>query len=357
MASQTLDDEKLKAITQRMVDVLNYGSLALMTSIGHQTGLFDTLAALPPATSEQVAEAAGLNERYVREWLGAMVVGRIVEYDPERRTYVLPPEHAAVLTRAAGPKNLATRTQGIALAALVEEQLIECFRRGGGVPYSAYPRFQAMMAQCSGQAQDALLLPSVLPLVAGLVERLEAGIDVADVGCGSGHAINLMAEAFPNSSFTGVDVAEDALARGRVEAERLGLTNVRFEVRDAAVLGYAEAFDLITAFDAIHDQAFPRRVLNGVAAALRPDGVFLMADVRASSNLEDNLTHPMGPYVYTISTTHCMTVSLAQGGEGLGTAWGEQTANRMLREAGFTHVETKKIPEDIFNVYYVARVG
>jgi SAM-dependent methyltransferase len=354
MAERGLDHAKSEAFAERMVDVLNTAALALLTSVGHQVGLFDALAGLPAATSRQIADAAGLNERYVREWLGAMVTGRVIEYNPAGAIYTLPPEHAAWLTRAAGPNNLAISAQYIPLLASVEEPIVTCFRDGGGVPYSAYPRFQRLMAEDSGAVHDAALIDTILPLVPRLVERLHAGLDAADVGCGRGHAINLMARAFPNSRFSGYDFSEEGIAAGREEAARLGLTNTQFEARDVATLDLHSQYDLITAFDAIHDQARPAEVLRGIAEALRPDGTFLMVDIGASSDVGENLDHPMGPFMYTVSCMHCMTVSLALGGAGLGAMWGEQTARRMLAEAGFASVEVKRIDGDLFNYYYVA---
>ena len=186
MTTQPFDQGRAEAFAERMVDVLNSGAIALMTSIGHRTGLFDAMAGLPPSTSEQIASAASLNERYVREWLGAMVVGRIVEHDPQDGTYRLPPEHAAFLTRAATPDNIAVTAQFIPLMGSVEDRIVERFREGGGVPYSAFPRFHEVMAEDSGQTVVSALFDSILPLVPGLTERLEAGIEVLDVGCGSG---------------------------------------------------------------------------------------------------------------------------------------------------------------------------
>ncbi len=182
MATRSLDQQKSEAFAERMMNVLNGASITLMTSIGHQVGLFDTMADLPPSTSRQIAEAASLNERYVREWLGAMVMGRIVDYDPTEKTYSLPREHSAWLTRAAGTDNLALQAQYIPLLAQVEAPIIDCFRDGGGVPYSAYPRFQRLMAEESGAVHDAALVDTILPLVPGLHERLLAGIELADVG-------------------------------------------------------------------------------------------------------------------------------------------------------------------------------
>ena len=240
------------------------------------------------------------------------------------------------------------------LLAQIEQPLIECFRHGGGVPYAAFPRFQQVMADISGVVHDAALIDTTLPLVPGLPARLQAGIDVADIGCGSGHAVNLMAQAFPNSRFVGYDFSEEGAGAGRDEAKRLGLTNARFEARDVTALDAPEQFDLITAFDAIHDQAQPARVLSGIAEALRPDGVFLMVDIGASSHAHENMEFPLAPMMYTISCMHCMTVSLALDGAGLGAMWGEQKAREMLTEAGFTHVDVKRIEDDLFNSYYVA---
>ncbi|HEX4832602.1 MAG TPA: methyltransferase domain-containing protein [Trebonia sp.] len=338
----------------RMLRMQNEASVALMVSVGHRTGLFDVLAEMPPATSAEIAARAGLHERYVREWLAVMATARIVEHDGATGTFSLPAAHAAALTRAAGMGNLAAGMQYIGLLALVEDQVVECFRHGGGVPYSAFPRFQAVMAEDSGAVRDATLIGQTLPLVPGLAERLRAGIDVADVGCGSGHAVCLMAAAFPRSRFTGFDFSGGGIAAGREEARHLGLANARFEERDVARLGEASQFDFITTFDAVHDQARPDLVLAAIAAALRPGGAYLCVDTAAASNLAGNLDHPLGPFLYTVSCMHCMTVSLAGGGMGLGTMWGEQTARAMLAEAGFGTVETAHLDGDMTNAYFIA---
>lgn len=340
---------------ERMVGAIDSASLAILLSIGHQTGLFDTLAELPAATSTQVADAAGLNERYVREWLGGLVAGEVVEYEPATATYTLPSHHGAVLTRAAGPDNLARIAQFISLFGEIEQKIVGCFRAGGGLPYSDYPRFHMLMAEESGEVFDAALVDVVLPLVEGLPERLRAGADVADIGCGSGHAINVMAQAFGASRFTGVDFSEEGLAAGIAEAERLGLTNTTFTQCDVATFDASDAYDVITVFDAIHDQAQPARVLENIYRALRPGGVLLMVDIKASSRLEDNIGVPMATWMYTVSTMHCMSVSLGLDGAGLGTVWGCQLATSMLADAGFTDVAVSEIDSDPLNYYYIAR--
>ena len=356
----TLDDEAIgleatSRFAERMQDTIDSACIAILLSIGHQTGLLDTMAVLPPATSTQIADAAGLNERYVREWLGGLTAAEIVDYDPATGSYVLPRERAAVLTRAAGPQNVAREAQFIALLAEVEQKVIGCFHAGGGLSYADYPRFHGLMAEVSGEVFDAALVDVVLPLVEGLPERLRDGIDVADIGCGSGHAVNLMATSFPASRFTGFDFSDEGVATASAEARRVGAANASFLARDVARLEEVEAFDLITAFDSIHDQAHPARVLENIHRALRPGGTLLMVDIKGSSNLEDNVGVPMAPYKYTVSTMHCMSVSLGLDGSGLGTVWGRQLATSMLADAGFGEVEVREIETDPFNFYYVAR--
>ena len=343
------------AFAERLVKMMTEGGLAFMLSIGHRTGLFDALAEFQPSTSHEIAERAGLNERYVREWLGAMVTGRIVNYDPTNQTYELPAEHAAILTRASKPTNFASMMQMLAVLGRVEDKIVEAFHNGGGVHYEEFHRFHEVMAEESGQTVVAALLEHILPLADELKESLERGIDVLDIGCGSGRAVCLLAAEFPHSRFVGYDLCEDAVAVGRAQAQRDGLTNVRFETRDVSNLEESQKFDLITAFDAIHDQAKPDIVLREITSALRPSGTFLMQDILASSYLEKNLENPLAPFLYTISTMHCMTVSLAQGGAGLGTCWGRELAEKMLQDAGLRDIRVERLPHDEMNYYYIAR--
>lgn len=354
--AHVLDLARVEEFTGNVLQIISDASTALTLSIGHRTGLFDGLAALPPSTSQEVAEATGLQERYVREWLGAMLVGGIIEHDPTAGTWYLPPEHCAVLTRKAGKDNLAKLAQLVGLMASVEKQVVTCFQEGGGVPYSEYTEFHALMAEDSKDMAEALLVDHVVPLVDGLRDRLSLGISVADVGCGSGHHLNVLASTYPASSFEGYDISEEAIATARSTAKTRGLSNVRFEVRDVTDMSRTGPFDLITAFDAIHDQAHPAAVLAGIAESLTHEGVFLMCDIRASSHPAENVGVPGAGFLYGVSLMHCMTVSLSQqGGTGLGAAWGEQTAVRMLHEAGFAHVDVKILDGDFINNYYVAR--
>jgi hypothetical protein len=268
----SFDQSKAKAFTRLMVRHLEGASVMVMVEVGRRVGLFDTLAGLGPASSAEIAARGGLSERYVREWLGAMVCGGLIEYDVATGTYRLPPEHAASLT-GEHTRNFATVAEMLPLLMRVIPDMTEAFRTGAGVPYSAY-----------------------------------------------------------QPDFTGV---MDRRSRPRYD--------------DAA-----RPFDLITAFDAIHDQADPAGVLRRIRGLLAPDGVFVMLDVCASSHLAENVGVPMAPYLYTVSTMHCMSVSLAGGGPGLGAAWGHQVATRMLEEAGFQEVRLFERVDPV-NSLYVAR--
>ncbi|MGW7465193.1 class I SAM-dependent methyltransferase [Streptomyces xantholiticus] len=346
------DLARQEAFAGEVVDVLNKSALALLISVGHQTGLFETLAGLPPSRSEEIAKSADLDERYVREWLGGMVVGGVVEYEPHGETYRLPPEHAASLTAAAGPDNLAGMMQYIGLMGGVEQEVVRCFRDGGGVPYSAYPRFQSLQAEETARVYDRSLVDTIVPLVPGLTERLHDGIDVLDVGTGQGRAPVVLAKAFAAGRFHGLDQSEAGIEAGRAEAARLGLGNVHFTIGDSTEI--TGEYDLITAFDVIHDLARPDATLAAIANCLREGGTFLMGDIAASSRLEKNIGHPFGPALFGFSVFYCMTTSLSTGGAGLGTVWGEETAVRMLKDAGFTDVDVKAVEGDPLNVYYVA---
>jgi 2-polyprenyl-3-methyl-5-hydroxy-6-metoxy-1,4-benzoquinol methylase len=354
MATDTVDQAKAEAFAMTMLGHLNGAAIAMMCSLGHRTGLFDVMAKLPPSTSDEIAAAAKLNERYVREWLGAMITGGIVEFDPSTKKAHLPQEHAASLTRAAGANNISMTAQFIAVLGSVEDEVAAAFVHGRGVPYSSYKRFHECMAEESSQTVIAALFDHILPLEPKLVEWLKSGISVADIGCGSGKALMAMGEKFPRSRFTGFDLCDDVVASANHLAQQRGLKNVVFLQRDVSELGESERFDVITAFDAIHDQGQPAKVLANIRRALKTGGVFLMQDIAGSSHVHDNIGRPLSPFVYTISCMHCMSVSLAQGGVGLGAAWGREKAEEMLHEAGFTGLRTETLEHDIMNNYYLA---
>lgn len=355
MDKQDYDNSKAEEFASKMFQFLNSGMLSLMISIGYKTGLFDIIAELKPSTSQEISQAAKLNERYIREWLGAMVTGKIIEYDPLTEKYSLPKEHSAFLTRKSGIDNLAVLAQYVSLMGNVEDKIVECFRNGGGLPYSEYPKFQQLQADETARIFDSKLTNQILPLIPEIDNRLNDGIKVLDIGCGRGRAINLMGKAFSRSKFTGCDISHEGILSAKEEAKNMGLTNVQFEIKDALLVEELGKFDLITAFDTIHDQVQPTKVLKAINASLNNDGFFLMQDIAASSKVEKNIDSLLAPTLYTISTMHCMSVSLAFDGEGLGTMWGKELAVNKLTEAGFKDIKVKNVEGDIMNYYYVSR--
>ena len=348
-----VDEARVEEFTAELLSHYTSAMLSLMVDLGHRTGLF-AAASEGPATSEELAARAGVHERYVREWLGALVTGGIVLYDATSATYTLPAEHAAVLT-GTGSANLAPLAQINTHLGTHLHQVAESFRRGGGVPYSEFrPEFTDVMDAASRSTFDELLVDQWLPLVPEIRDRLRAGARVADVGCGTGHAAVVLAMAFPASTILGIDVAEDAIARANAEADALGVTNARFEVADAARFTTSEPFDVVFSFDAIHDQVDPRAAVERIFAALTSGGAYLMVEPAASSHLEDNIANPMAPWMYGVSTLHCLTVSLAHGGAGLGTVWGHQRARELLEDVGFVDIAVHDAPGDPLDAIFVA---
>ncbi|MGI9553484.1 MAG: class I SAM-dependent methyltransferase [Thermodesulfobacteriota bacterium] len=356
-SDKNVEFEQVKSdqFAEKLVTILNYGAVNLMISVGYRTGLFDVMSELPPSTSHEIAEESGLDERYVREWLATMFTGEIIEYNEENKSFSLPKEHAAWLTRKATPNNIAVTAQWLPVLAGVEDKIVECFKNGGGVHYEHYNRFNEVMADESYQTVIVPLFDELLPLVPGLTEKLNKGIEVLDLGCGSGKALKAMAKEFPNSNFTGYDFLSEVTERALNKAKEMEIGNIHFEAKDAAKVDDNKKFDLITTFDAIHDQADPGKVLSNIFNALKDDGVYFMQDIAGSSYLHHNAQHPLAPLLYATSAMHCMTVSLAQGGEGLGAMWGKELACDMLKEAGFTQVEVKELPHDPINYYYIVK--
>lgn len=348
------DQEKAQAFAGKMMDALNGGMLGLMLGIGHRTDLFDVLTALEPSTSQQIADAAGLHERYVREWLDTMVVSRVVDYIPESERYHLPAEHAAALNTQAGANNIARFARSLGYLGRIEEDVAECFRKGGGVSYAAFSDYMKLWSGITAEMHCPRLVEKVIPLLPGGANALEKGIDVLEVGCGYGAVSSTLAATFPESRFTGYDLLNESVKAARKTVSEKQLTNIHFESRDVSKLKKEAAFDLIIAFDCIHDMAHPAAALSAINSALRPGGTFLMVDIAASSHTHENIDHPFAPWLYTTSCLHCMTVSLAEGGEGLGTAWGKQTATELLKQAGFSNVQIHQIDGDFFNNYFVA---
>jgi len=341
------DPNRAEAFSERVRTALNEAAVVLMISLGQRTGLFRAMAEHGPGTANQIAIRAGLHERYVREWLAAMVTGRVVEFDLSLQSYRLPAEHARSLSRGALPLGLGWLARLIPILGANEGRIVECFRTGGGVPESEYPDFVEFHEDL--QAQLSAAVPeTVLPLVPGLDARLRAGIDVLEVGCGGGRVLESLAERYPASRFTGW---EESGVPGRGSAA----PNVRLHARPYTDPAEPE-YDVALTFWSLHTHPDPGRALRVIRGALREGGLYLMQDVRGSSDAHNNVGHPMAPLVYAMSCLHCLGVSLAEGGEGLGAFWGEELSLRMLREAGFDSIDVRQTSSDFTNNYYLAYV-
>ena len=356
--------EKKREFSERMAMILNHGALNLAMAIGYRTRLFDVMDGFDsPQKASVIAKKAALNERYVKEWLGVMVTGDIVELSQSASgedLFHLPREHGDLITRRAGNSNLGVYTQEIPLlTTCAVEPVLRGFKTGEGVPYLHYPAFYEFMAQLADAKHRAVLVEKFLPSVLGgrLIAQLRRGIRVCDLGCAEGVAVMLMAEAFPRSTFIGMDISERSILKARSEASSKRLRNASFLNLDAAILNehpdLLGSFDYVTAFDAVHDQTRPLDTLVNVHAILRRGGLFSMVDIAASSFLSENTDHPMGPFLYTVSLMHCMPVGLVDEGAGLGMMWGREVAVAMLHQAGFETVEIVDIPDDPFNLHFL----
>lgn len=354
--------------SNRLNEILNHGALNLAMAIGYKNGIFDILEDLnKQVTIAEIASVSRLDARYLQEWLGIMVTGGIIELSTDSDgtdRFFLPSDHAAFLTRKSGSNNMGVYTQEIPLlTSCALDSVNKGFKTGRGIPFSRYPDFQGFMGELSDAKHEQVLIDYFLPSVDNkkLVSRLMDGIQVCDLGCGHGVALNLMAKAFPKSRFTGIDNHEEAIQSARNAARKMELSNVDYTVFDAAKIhgekSFYRQFDYVCAFDAIHDQSHPLAALKGVNYMLARGGLFSMVDIKASSDLSGNMDHPMGPFLYTVSLMHCMPVGLNDDGTGLGMMWGREKAEALLTEAGFENIEILEMEHDPFNLHYLCRTG
>ena len=366
MGTQTKHHQK--DFSRKLTDILNYGALNLAMGIGYRARLFDIMDTLEtPKPASAIAEKAGLDRRYVLEWLNIMVTGGIVDLIKDRdgqNRFQLPKAHANLITRRAENNNMGVYTQEIPLLTATVFMAVESgFRTGNGIPYEMYPGFHRFMTELADAKHRQVLISRFLPSVENgeMVKKLREGISVCDVGCAEGVALILMAEAFPKSLFLGIDISETAIEKGESTAKEKNLKNVIFQKRDCTTLTEDRklrgSLDYVTAFDAIHDQTQPVKALKGIHAILKDGGVFSMVDIAAGSDLSQNLDHPMGMFLYTVSLMHCMPVGLVDGGTGLGMMWGREKAVKMLKKAGFSDVVVEEIPEDSFNFHFFCKKG
>jgi SAM-dependent methyltransferase len=348
---QRIDQAKTEAFLQKtMADVVS-AMVTVMASIGDRLGLFKALAEAP-ATSAELAERAHINERYAREWLSEMASAGYLAYDPASQRFTLPPEHAPVLAQEGGPFFFGGAYQLLIAEIGPFNQLLQAFRQGGGVPMEAYgPDTWEGQARFSGGFFEHLLVPIWLPAMPEVQAKLERGALVADVGCGQGRALIKLAQSYPQSRFVGYDLFAPSVATATANAQAAGVADrVRFEHLDVSE-GLPEQYDIITTFDVVHDAVNPRRLLRAIREGLRPDGRYVCMEINSSDKLEENVGL-VGSLFYGVSVLYCMTTSLADHGEGLGTlGLPETTLRELCAEVGFSHV--RRVPIEVpFNTLY-----
>jgi SAM-dependent methyltransferase len=348
---QSVDQAKTEAFLGKVLSDTSGMTTTILASIGDRLGLFKQLAQAP-ATSAQLAARAEINERYAREWLGAMASAGYVEYDPTSERFTLPAEHIPVLAQEQGPFFLGGMHQ--MLAGMIEplNQLIQAFQHGGGVPQSAYGHnmWDGLERLTAGGFEN-LLIPVWLPAMPQVQDKLERGAQVADVGCGRGKALIKLAQAYPRSHYVGYDSFEPTVEEATRNARAAGVADrVRFEQRDVAA-GLPEHYDVITTFDVVHDAVDPHGLLRAIHQALHQDGRYVCLEINCAEHLEGN-AGPLGSLFYGFSVLYCMTTSLSGHGEGLGTAGlPEGKLQEFCREAGFSNV--RRVPlEHPFNSLY-----
>jgi SAM-dependent methyltransferase len=326
----------------------------VLASIGDRLGLFKDLSVNGASTSSELAARTGIHERYAREWLGGMVTAGYLEYDPATHRFRLPAEHAAALAQEGGPFFFGGIYQMFPAMVGVFDLVTEAFRNGSGVPQSAYsPAFWDGLERFTAGWFENLLLQQWIPAMPDLEAKLKQGADVADVGCGRGRALIKMAQAFPQSRYTGYDVFGPAVDHATERARKAGLADrVKFEQLDV-VKGLPQAFDIITTFDVVHDAVDPLGLLEVIRRALKPDGIYVCLDINCSDKLEEN-AGPLGAMFHGVSVLYCMTTSLSNGGLGLGTlGFHEPKVRELCAAAGFRSVRKLNLENPFNNIYEI----
>ena len=355
--SERIDPERLRDFSRRLFGHLNGAVTSALVYLGDELGLYRALAEGGPATSTELAARSGLDERWVREWLYNQGAAGLLEA-VEGERFSLSTEGRAVLAEESHPAFGAGMFSQLPKTLGVASLLRESFRTGLGLPYDAFgPEGARGVERGFAPWVRSFLVPAVIRRVAGLAARLEAGARVADVGCGAGVALLEMARAFPRSRFHGYELSHHALSRAEANRRAAGADNVEFHDARREPLPGDASFDFVTTFDCLHDMTDPARTIEAIRAALRDDGVWLIADIKARDGYEANVRHnPMAALMYGTSVLTCMSSALSEpGGLGLGTlGLHEGLLRQMVAEAGFTRFETLDLGHPV-NAFYVVR--
>ena len=346
-------DRKKGAALARQVGVDFGGALTVaLAYISDRLGIFKIMADGTGFTTGQLAQRTGLNERYLREWSATMAAAGYVDYSPQDETFRMNSEQAAVLTNEDTTYFTAGAFQYAVACYRQIPKLMDSFKNGGGVPFGDFgSEIVEAIERLFHVGYETWVGREWIPAVPDIYQRLLAGGEAAEVGCGAGQCLIPVAAAFPNSRFFGYDVDRTSVERARNKADSAGLTGrIAFERMAAEHVPFDQRFDLVMAFNCIHDMAHPRAALAAIQRMLKPDGAFLWSEADVGERLEDNL-NPVGRTLYGASTMHCMTVSLAQGGEGLGSAISEELAKSLAAEAGFASLVRLPIKNPFHQIF------
>ena len=327
-----------------------------MVVVGDALGLYGALAASGPVTPAGLAEATGTHERYVREWLAQQAAIGFVHHDPEAGTFVLPPEHAAVLATDDSPAAMAGAALMPAGLFRATDRIVDAFRTGRGVAWGEQDEviFESAERFFRVSYRNSLI-SEWIPALEGVAAKLAGGARIADVGTGRGAALLILADAYPRARFVGYDAHPPSIDVARKRAAEAGVADrVRFEVADAT--GYpTEGYDLVCAFDTLHDLGDPVAAAAHARRALAPDGTLMVVEPLAFDDLATNIANnPVAAMQYGASTFLCVANSLSQPvGLGLGAQAGEPRLRAVLTEAGYRHVH--RVAENPFNMVFEAR--
>ena len=355
--SDDIDPQRLKAYAKLVFGALGGAMTAAMINLGDRLGLYRALAEADALTSAELADRTGCAERWVREWLCQQGAAGVLEHRGDGR-FALAPEGRAVLVDDSSPACGAGFFDQLPALMRILDRLPDAFRSGIGLPYDAFgPDGARGIERGFAPWFRSMLVSFALPSIPGLVARLEAGIEVLDVGCGAGVAVLEMAKAFPCSTVHGWDVSEHALARAEENRRAAGVTNAKFHDARREPLPADARYALVTTFDALHDMTDPAGMIRRIRAAIRPDGVWLVCDIKARETYEENVArNPMAAMMYGTSVLTCMSSALSEaGGAGLGTLGLPPSLLRAMAEkAGFTRFETLDLEHPV-NAFYVVR--
>lgn len=353
---QTLepDPAKLEQFMHKMVGDMAAAMSGSLVITGVKLGLYGKLAQIGPATSQELAERLDLDERYVREWLSAQAASGFVDYDADRNLFSMNAEQRMALANEDSPVYVAPAFELIASGYIDEPKITDAFQSGVGVGWHEHD--ECLFRGCEKffrPGYRANLVSAWLPSLTGVVEKLERGAKVADIGCGAGASTIIMAAAFPRSEFTGFDYHDKSIARAREAAQEAGyLPNLRFEVATAKQAPGRD-FDLVCCFDCLHDMGDPVGAATHIREMLKRDGTFMLVEPMSGDKLADNL-NPVGRMYYSASTMICTPGSKAQEvGLALGAQAGEARMSEVLKKAGFAVV--RRTAETPFNMVIEAR--